>query len=86
MKRLFLLLSIAGICELQAQTGFTLSSPSGRLRTIVAAGEELTYDLALDGRTVMEPSALALELDDGTVCPIPRPSIVRPKCMTGTTP
>ena len=67
MKRLFLLLSIVGICDLQAQTGYTLSSPSGRLRTTVAAGEELTYDLALDGRTVMEPSALALELDDGTV-------------------
>ncbi len=67
MKKLFLLLSILGICELQAQTGYTLSSPSGRLRTTVAAGEELTYDLALDGRTVMEPSALALELDDGTV-------------------
>ena len=53
MKRLFLLLSIVGICDLQAQTGYTLSSPSGRLRTTVAAGEELTYDLALDGRTVM---------------------------------
>lgn len=67
-KRLFLLLALAGIvCESQAENEYMLRSPSGRLQTAVTAGETLTYDLSLDGRTLMEPSELALVLDDGTV-------------------
>lgn len=66
MKRLLLLiLMLACAPTLRAQDTYTLSSPDGRLRTTIAAGEKLTYDIALDGRTLMQASPLALTLADG---------------------
>lgn len=67
MKKL-LILATALVCAgaARAQKSYTLSSPDGRLRTTVAAGAELTYDIVLDGRTILAPSPLALTLDDGT--------------------
>lgn len=45
----------------------SLASPDGRLVATVTAGEEIRYSLEVDGRTVLEPAALALALADGRV-------------------
>lgn len=51
MKRLLLLLfAFSGVFAAFGQKSYTLTSPDGRLRTTVAAGEALTYDLVFDGR------------------------------------
>ena len=66
MKKLLILTAaLVCACAVRAQKSYTLCSPDGHLRTTVAAGDELTYDIAVDGRTVLEPSPLALRLDDG---------------------
>ncbi len=68
MKRLLTLtLTLLFCCALsaRAQKSYTLASPDGRLRTTVTVGAELTCDLAFDGRTLMEPSPIALTLADG---------------------
>lgn len=67
MKRPFLLAAaLLFAAAASAQKSYTLSSPDGRLQTTVAAGEELTYDIRLEGRTLLEASPLALELDNGS--------------------
>ena len=50
----------------QAQKTYTLASPDGRLQTTVAVGEELTYGIALDGRTLLDASPLSMRLGDGS--------------------
>ena len=66
MKKLLILTAaLVCACAVRAQKSYTLCSPDGHLRTTVAPGDELTYDIAVDGRTVLEPSPLALRLDDG---------------------
>ena len=66
MKKLLILTAaLVCACAVRAQKSYTLCSPDGHLRTTVAAGDELTYDIAVDGRTVLEPAPLALRLDDG---------------------
>lgn len=66
MKRLSILLC-AVVCTfaVRAQKTYTLTSPDGRLQTEVAVGEQLTYDIVLDGRTLMEASPIGLTLADG---------------------
>ncbi len=44
---------------------YRLSSPDGRLATTVRTGGMLTYDIALEGRTLMDASSIGLELTDG---------------------
>lgn len=68
MKKL-LILGFAVCCTwaVQARKTYTLASPDGRLRTTVAVGDSLTYDIVRDGRTLMEASPIALTLTDGRV-------------------
>lgn len=65
-KPLLLAAAILFTAAVSAQKSYTLTSPDGRLEATVTAGEELTYDIRLEGRTLLEPSPLALELDNGT--------------------
>ena len=56
MKRPLLLaaaLLLATATQAQPRKTYTLASPDGRLQTTVAAGEELTYDIVRDGRTLL---------------------------------
>lgn len=48
-------------------TAHRLVSPDGHLEATLESGEELRYSLALDGRQLVAPSALSLELADGRV-------------------
>ena len=68
MRKTLLLLAASVACAFPAlaQKNYTLTSPDGRLRTTVAAGDALTYAVTLDGRPILDASPLSLTLDDGT--------------------
>ncbi|MDR0891765.1 MAG: glycoside hydrolase family 97 protein [Mediterranea sp.] len=68
MKRVTTLLLCAA-CALvaQAQKTFTLGSPDGKLQTTVTVGDQLTYDITLDGRQILAPSPLGMTLENGAV-------------------
>ena len=51
----------------QAQKSYTLTAPNGILQTTVTAGEELTYDIVRDGRTLIGTSPISMTLDNGSV-------------------
>lgn len=69
MKRLksvlILLLALGCAYAAQAEKIYRLTSPDGRLQTCVSVGERLTYDLSLDGRTLLLPSQIGMQLADG---------------------
>ncbi len=68
MKKLLPLFAFAMLAvAARAERTYTLASPDGRLQTTVSVGDNLTYDIVLDGRRIMEPSPLSMTLDDGTV-------------------
>ena len=51
MKRVLLLLTaLCFIIGAQAQKTFKLSSPDGKLTTTISVGNELTYDITLNGQ------------------------------------
>lgn len=50
-----------------AAQSWALDSPDGRTRVTVAAGETLTWSVQRDGRTLLEPSPVAMVLGDGRI-------------------
>ena len=50
-----------------ADKTYSLASPSGNLVLEIRAGKETTWSISVQGVRVLEPSALSLTLDDGTV-------------------
>ena len=46
-------------------TEYSLSSPDGHLTATVRTGKELTYDIVLSGKTLMNASPIGLKLTDG---------------------
>ena len=66
MKKTFLLLTaLCFIFGAQAQKTYELSSPNGRLKTTITVGDQLTYDITLNGQQVLAPSALSMKLTPG---------------------
>ena len=66
-KPLLLAATLLLAAAVQAQKTYTLTAPNGALQTTVSVGEILTYDIVRDGRTLMNPSPVALTLDNGSV-------------------
>ncbi len=67
MKRiLFCTLCLMASSGLWAQKTFTLASPDGKVKSNITAGQTLTYDIQVDGRQVIAPSAVGMTLTDGT--------------------
>ena len=67
MKRLLTLLAFcASVMAVQAKD-YKLTSPDGQLTLSVQTGERLTYSVARDGVLLLEPSAIGLTLENGTV-------------------
>ena len=68
MKRVLLLLTtFCFLLGAQAQKTFKLSSPDGKLTTTITVGNELTYDITLNGQQILAPSALSMKLTTGEV-------------------
>ena len=51
----------------QAQTKYELTSPDGKLKTHIAAGKQLTYDIVFDGQQVTNASPISITLENGEV-------------------
>lgn len=69
MKKIYLffaLLVMASVLK-AAQHDKTLTSPDGRIVVTVSIGEDLTYTVTRDGKTLLTPSALSMSLSDGEV-------------------
>lgn len=69
MKR-FTLLFVAFCTFLSACStngSYVVTSPDGRLSVVVTVDNGTTYSVALDGKTVLFPSAVALRLEDGSM-------------------
>lgn len=70
MKKLNLLLTCT--CALfalsvQGQKQLLLSSPDGKLKSTIAVGDKLTYDISCNGQQVLAPSPISATLDNGKV-------------------
>jgi hypothetical protein len=50
-----------------AAKDYTISSPDGKLTMTIAVNDEVTYTVKAGNATLVAPSAIALELEDGTV-------------------
>lgn len=62
----FALLSLSFVCS-AAEKRYTLSSPNGNITAVVTAADALHYSVLLGDKVVMQPSAIALHLEDGVV-------------------
>ncbi len=60
------MLCLSAAIGLQAQKSFTLTSPDGKVKSDIAVGKTLTYDIQVDGRQILSPSAIDMKLTDGT--------------------
>ena len=63
---IFVLLIVASTFK-AAQNDKVLNSPDGRIEVTVSIGEDLTYTVVRDGKTLLLPSALSMNLSSGEV-------------------
>lgn len=63
---IFALLIVASTFK-AAQNDKVLNSPDGRIEVTVSIGEDLTYTVVRDGKTLLLPSALSMNLSSGEV-------------------
>ena len=67
MKKIFLSLAcLITASSLWADKAFQLASPDGKVQSNIQVGKKLTYDLTVDGRQVLAPSAVGMKLSNGT--------------------
>jgi alpha-glucosidase len=66
LSALILILVPSFVATSQIKT-FEMKSPDGKLVIKIEAGQKLTWSLAHDGQSVIEPSSFSLTLEDGTV-------------------
>lgn len=69
MKKIILtiLAALVAISVSAAPKNYTVSSPDGSLVATVSASGQLSWSLAKDGKTVLEPSLISMTLADGSV-------------------
>lgn len=68
MKIIKILIACAlTVMSAQAQKQYKLASPNGKLQTTVTTGQQLTYDVVLNGEQVLNASPLSMTLDNGKV-------------------
>ena len=67
MKRLIVLLgfvcAVFGACY--AQKSYVVTSPNGSVSATVSVGSATTYSVAFGGKTIIQPSSVAMRLEDG---------------------
>ena len=55
------------LISLGAQKSWTLASPDGRVKAEITASGKVTYSVTFDGKTILAPSEIAMNLDNGLV-------------------
>ncbi|MBO4525318.1 MAG: glycoside hydrolase family 97 N-terminal domain-containing protein, partial [Bacteroidales bacterium] len=67
MKRILVLAAaLCGVLSCQVKD-CEIASPNGEIKVKVEAGEKFLWSVSLNGNVLLEPSEIALVLDDGTV-------------------
>ena len=91
MRRDYLLLPVILLCLIPANPAIAFSSnpipvrtreyktlsPDGKITLTVSVGEGLSYQVESDGIRIIDPSKIAMTLNDGVVVPGVRPSVKR---------
>ncbi|WP_300699731.1 glycoside hydrolase family 97 protein [Bacteroides sp.] len=69
MKKIYLFFTFLIVSSVlrAVQHDNILISPNGNIEVIVSIGEDLTYTVKRNGKTLLSPSALAMSLSDGEV-------------------
>ncbi len=70
MKRILIVLLTAAVLGVNLNAkdkNYQLQSPSGDVKVTIIAGEQLKWAVSVRGTAVLEPSALSMTLDNGTV-------------------
>ncbi len=65
-KHLAILSCLLCTLSMYAQKTYTVTSPDGHLKSTVTAGETLSYDITLDGRSILAASPVSVTTDNGT--------------------
>ena len=60
-------LLLFGLCSMAAGKSYKLQSPSGSVSVEIAVGQDVTWTVSRDGTRVLEPSAISMTLEDGSV-------------------
>jgi len=63
-KILVLVAALLPMLAAAAPKSFTLNSPNGRIVATIERGKTITYSLAFDGKPVLNPSAVAMDLKE----------------------
>ena len=68
MKRSLFLITILALSSwVSSAKDYVLGSPDGKTIVTVSAGQDIRWSVRRGGQTVLEPSPMAVVLDDGTV-------------------
>ena len=67
MKKLPLLITLIALVFSLSAKEYLVESPSGKIQVKVNVNETVTYSVLLNGRTIVAPSQISMELYDGTV-------------------
>ena len=70
MKKFFSTIALALIANISltaAERKYDVASPDGTLKTEVVVGETILYSVFKNDQKILDPSAVAMELSDGTV-------------------
>ena len=70
MKKYFSAIALALIASISltaAERKYDVASPDGTLKTEVVVGETISYSVFKNDQKILDPSAVAMELSDGTV-------------------
>ena len=67
MNKLYSLVLAVALPAAAMATPVTLSSPDGRVKAEINLTGQASYSVSLDGKTVIEPSAIAIETGNGKV-------------------
>ena len=66
-----LCIALAALCvsfsAFSAPKTYTLTSPDGRIKAQISAGDKVSYSVTFDGKVVLAPSEIAMVLDNGVV-------------------
>ena len=80
------ILPFLSVAAFAAPKTYTLSSPDGRVKAEINASGKVSYSVTFDGKTILAPSEIAMNLDNGTVFGEGKPKGVKTGKISETIP